>query len=89
MAGLFGNGGAVKVVKRALDSKGWKYLQVDSATILTGVMTPAQHAYFITIRHEEDRKTMLFLFNPAKGLTQALESLTLGKLPFECVHADA
>lgn len=86
---LFGRHDPLDVVEEALKRRKWKYERVDAYTILTGVAAQSGHPYFIVIRHEEQKKTVLFLFNPLlKSADDALRILAAGKPPFLRVHTD-
>lgn len=78
-------------VERALKKRAWKYLKVDDQTIITGVGgLPSGYTYFISIRHEGERKTVLFLFNPLeKDSAHAFQSAAAGRPPVMRVHPTA
>ena len=61
---LFGKGDPMDAVEEAMKRRGWRYERMDKQTIVTGVTTARNNRYFILIRHEEDRRTVLFLFTP-------------------------
>jgi len=66
MKKLFGRGDPMDVVESALGKRGWRYQRVNPQIIITGVAGLAGHGCLIAIRHEEDKRTVLFLFNPVK-----------------------
>lgn len=78
----------LSVAEEALKKRGLKYLRANPTTILTGFGMPDGQV-MITLRHDVDKKTLLFLFNPIKDRMQAMESLMSGRPPFLCVHASA
>jgi hypothetical protein len=86
---LFGRPDPMNVVEDALRRRGWKYVRLDADTILTGVQTASRRLYFITIRHEEQKRTVLFLFNPLIGsAADAFQTLAGGQPPFLRVHTN-
>ncbi len=85
---LFGRQDPLDVVEEALKRRGWKYQRLDAQTILTGVVTASQRFYFIAIRHESDKRTVLLLFNPLRGAAQAIQALTAGRPPILRIHPD-
>jgi len=52
----------IGVVEQALKQRGWKYHKPDPLAILTGVKSRRSH--LILVRHDAERKTLLFLFAP-------------------------
>ena len=86
---LFGKHDPMNVVEDALKGRDWKYARVDANTILTGVQTASGRVYFIIIRHEDGKRTVLFLFNPLiRGAADALQALAGGRPPFLRVHTN-
>jgi hypothetical protein len=86
---VLGKPDPMNVVENALRNRNWKYARLDANTILTGVQTVSGRVYFIAIRHEVQRRTVLFLFNPLiRGAADALQALAGGRPPFLRVHTN-
>jgi hypothetical protein len=72
-------------VEKALKNRGWKYQRVDSKTVLSGFALQ-QYTCFVGIQHEEERKTLVFLFHPARTPMEVFQAVTAGGHPFVRVH---
>jgi len=76
-------------IEGVLKKRKWKYLRVDGETIMTGVAIPPARLCTLTIRHELDRKTVIFLCNVMRSPMDALRAIAGGKPPVMRVHTDA
>jgi len=75
-------------VESAMKGQGMKYHRVDARTILSGFGLESRR-YFVSIRHEEDKKVVLFLFHPTLPKTDVLQGLATGQPPFVRIHTAA
>jgi len=85
---LFGQADAMDVVEKGLQLRGWKYDRADRTMIKTGVHSQSGRNYSIIILHEEDKRTLLFLYNPMRPLDEIPAAIAQGKLPVMQVHAE-
>ncbi len=75
----------MEIVEAVLKARAWKYGRLDNDTIITGFGTPLGNC-FLSVRYDQERKTLLFLFNPVKAALGAFEALAAGQAPFLQIH---
>lgn len=86
---LFAKGDPMDVVEQALQARPWRYTRIDAQTVISGVTTPSGRHYLIAVRHEVERRTLLFLTNPVKGPADGIPALVAGRAPLFFVHPSA
>lgn len=85
--GEFGKRDPMAAAEEALKKRGWKFDRMDAETLLAGVRTAFEHHYLISIRHDVDRKTVLFLLNLLNRPAGFIQAIAAGHLPFLRVHS--
>ena len=73
----FGKSNPMDTCERSLKERGWKYQRSDANTIVTGMTGQEGRSYYFSIRHDEQKKTLLFLFNPLRPDTEATRPLLI------------
>ncbi len=76
-------------IEGALKKRNWRYLRLDEETIMTGVALAPTKVYSLSVRHDPERKTVVFLCSPLNSPLDALKAIASGRPPVMRVHPDA
>jgi hypothetical protein len=86
---MFFKSDPLEVVEGVFKKRNWKSTRMDDQTILTGVGLSPARVFLLSIRHEPERKTVVFLCNFLHGPAQAMQAVAAGQPPVLRVHRDA
>ena len=86
---MFFKSDPMDVVKGLFKKRNWKYGRLDDQTIITGVAFAPARIFLLSIRHDAERKTVVFLCNLLQGPAQGVQAVAAGRPPVLRVHVDA